>query len=112
MLIISDFSKTFTRADMPTTWSVFAKSGLLGEAYTADRNRLFEENHHFEQEGNIAMTEKWFLDHARLFVQYGLTEKLIDEVIMDDQYFAPRDGVEDFLETLREKDIPLIIVTS
>jgi hypothetical protein len=29
-LILSDFSKTFTDPSCPTTWSVFAKSGLLG----------------------------------------------------------------------------------
>lgn len=112
MFIISDFSKTFTRADMPTTWSVFAKSGLLGPAYTVDRDRLFEENYHFEQEGNIAMTEKWFLDHAELFVKYGLGQDIIDQIVSSDQYFAPRAGVREFLDDIQSKDIPLIIVTS
>jgi len=70
MLIISDFSKTFTTADMPTTWSVFVKSGLLGEQYIADRNQLYDANIHFEKEGNVEMTEKWFLSHAELFIKY------------------------------------------
>lgn len=112
MLIISDFSKTFTRADMPTTWSVFAKSGLLGEAYTDDRNLLYEANIGFEQVGDIVKTEQWFLEHAELFVKHELAESLIDQVVQDDRYFAPRDGVRELLNTLQEKDIPLIIVTS
>ena len=70
MLIISDFSKTFTTSDMPTTWSIFAKSGLLGEEYISERNNLYDANIHFEKEGNIEMTEKWFLSHAELFVTY------------------------------------------
>lgn len=112
MLIISDFSKTFTRADMPTTWSVFAKNGLLGEQYILERNNLYDANVHFEKEGNIEMTEKWFLAHAELFVKYWLTQDQIDQVAMDDQYFAPRDGVREFLDYLISEDIPLVIVTS
>ena len=112
MLIISDFSKTFTTSDMPTTWSIFAKSGLLGEEYISDRNNLYDANIHFEKEGNIEMTEKWFLSHAELFVTYWLTQDQIDQVVMNDQYFAPREGVREFLDYLITEDIPLVIVTS
>lgn len=112
MLILSDFSKTWTRSDMPTTWSVFARSGLLGDDYTADRNRLYAEYHHFEEAGNVEMTEQWFIDHLHLFVKYGLTQDLIDQIVQDDTYFAPREGVQEFLDSLRHDDIPLVIVTS
>lgn len=112
MLIISDFSKTFTTADMPTTWSVFVKNGLLGEQYIMDRNKLYDDNIQFEKEGNIEMTEKWFLAHAELFITYWLTQDQIDTVVLDDQYFAPREGVREFLDNLIVEDIPLVIVTS
>ncbi len=112
MLIISDFSKTFTTSEMPTTWSIFAKSGLLGEEYISDRNNLYDTNIHFEKEGNIEMTEKWFLAHAELFVMHWLTQDQIDQVVMSDQYFAPREGVREFLDYLISEDIPLVIVTS
>lgn len=84
MLIISDFSKTFTRSDMPTTWSVLVKSGLLGEAYLADRDALYTANIEYEKSGNIEMTEQWFLEHAQLFVKYGLTQEMIDQIVIDD----------------------------
>lgn len=112
MILISDFSKTFTRADMPTTWSIFVKSGTLGQDYIDDRNALFDQYSHFEQEGNVAKTEEWFLEHARLFVKYGLTQDQIDAIVQDDQYFAPRDGVAEFLAEIQEQDIPLYIVSS
>lgn len=112
MLIISDFSKTFTNADMPTSWSVIAKSGLLGDAYIFEREALYLENIHYEKEGNIEMTEKWFFDHAALFAKYHLTQDMIDQVVMDDAYFAPRDGVREFLDYITEQGIPLVIVTS
>jgi hypothetical protein len=33
---------------MPTTWSVFAKSGILGEEYIADRDSLYAANIGYE----------------------------------------------------------------
>lgn len=111
-LIISDFSKTFTDASCPTSYSVFAKSGLLGAEYTANRDALFDERHHFELEKNKEETQRWFFDHVQLFVNYGLTQELIDKIIADDTYFKPRAGVSEFLAYIRENHIPLKIVTS
>lgn len=112
MIIISDFSKTFTTADMPTTWSVFAKSGTLGQEYIDDRNALFDEYAPYETVGNVEKTEEWFLKHLELFVKYNLTLEQIDAIITDDTYFAPRDGVAEFLEEIQAQDIPLYIVSS
>lgn len=112
MIIISDFSKTFTTADMPTTWSVFAKSGILGDAYIHDRNALFDVYYPREQSGDVRATEEWFLRHLELFVKYGLTLDQIDAIVMDDRYFAPRAGVAEFLEEIQARDIPLCIVSS
>jgi len=111
-LILSDFSKTFTDGDMPTTYSVFAKSGLLGSEYTAARNALFDERYHFETEGNAAETQRWFYDHVELFVQFGLTQALIDQIVADDTYFKPRAGIAAFLAHIRENHITLRIITS
>ena len=97
---------------MPTTWSVLAKSGLLGETYLADRDALYTANIEYEKSGNIEMTEQWFLEHAQLFVKYGLTQEMIDQIVLDDRYFAPREGVREFLDHLIREDIPLVIVTS
>lgn len=112
MIIISDFSKTFTRSDMPTTWSVFAKNGALGQEYIDDRNALYEEYFPYEQTGNIEKTEEWFLKHAELFLKYHLTQDQIDQIVMDDRYFAPRDGVKDFIDEIVDWDIALYIVSS
>lgn len=97
---------------MPTTWSVFAKSGTLGQDYIDDKNQLFDQYSHFEQEGNIEKTEEWFLEHAKLFAKYKLTEEQIDTIVQDDRYFAPRAGVAEFLAEIQEQDIPLYIVSS
>lgn len=90
-VVFSDFSKTFTTPTCPTTWSVFAKSGILGENYTADRDNLFEKNHHFELQGNIPETQRWFHEHAELFVKYKLTTEQIKQIVLDDTYFKARE---------------------
>jgi 2-hydroxy-3-keto-5-methylthiopentenyl-1-phosphate phosphatase len=58
------------------------------------------------------MTEKWFLEHAQLFAKYHLTQEMIDQIVLDDRYFAPRDGVREFLDYITQKGISLVIVTS
>ena len=112
MLIISDFSKTFTSSDMPSTWSVFAKSNILGDGYNSDRDDLYAQYAHYEKEGNIDMTEEWFAEHAELFITYSLTQEQINQLVMDDRYFAPREGVSEFLEYISQNNISLVIVTS
>ena len=112
MIIISDFSKTFTSADTPTTWSVFAKSGILGEDYIRDRDALYEMHYPREVAGDIENTEEWFSQHIELFAKYHLTTEQIDQVVMDDRYFAPRAGVREFLGGIEAQDIALYIVSS
>lgn len=97
---------------MPTTWSVFVKSGILGQDYNNEREELFHEYSKYEQVGNVEKTEEWFLRHAELFAQYHLAQEQIDKVVMDDVYFAPRAGVAELLEEIQERDIPLYIVSS
>ncbi len=112
MIIVSDFSKTFTKSSMPTTWSVFAKSGILWEGYIHERDQLFEQYHSYELAWDVTETEEWFLRHAELFVKYELTEKQIERIVTDNNYFAPRDGVAEFLDEIQSEDISLYIVSS
>lgn len=112
MILLSDFSKTFTRSTMPTSWSTLVESGILGEKYKNDRNVLYEKYHSYELAGDVEMTERWFRDHLKLLVKYHLTDEMIEKIILDDRFFAPRDGVKEFLQHITEKNIPLVIVSS
>jgi HAD superfamily phosphoserine phosphatase-like hydrolase len=111
-LIISDFSKTFTDPSCSTTWSVFAKSGLLGSEYTAERNRLYGEYHDFELAGDLEKTKEWWGKHGELFVTYGLTKELISRIVADEKYFKPRLGLSEFFKFIQENNISLHIVSS
>jgi phosphoglycolate phosphatase-like HAD superfamily hydrolase len=111
-IILSDFSKTMTDPSCPTTWSVFAKSGLLGEAYKQERDALYENYFKYETASDVEKTREWWKKHGELFVKYELTQELIRSVVADDQYFKPRAGLREFLNFIMQKDIPVYIVTS
>ena len=112
MLIISDFSKTFTNYNIPSTWSSFARSGSLGDNYIRDRDALFDANFHYEQSGDMFHTNIWFREHARLFVEYGLTRDMIETLVQDDRYYAERPWVRELLSAIREQGHTLVIVSS
>lgn len=110
--VIADFSKTLTASETPSSWSAFEKSGILGIEYANARNRLYDEYHHFELEGNMEKTAEWFLEHARIFPEYELSMEIMKQLVGDDVYYAPRSGVSEFVRTLQDRKIPLFIVSS
>ena len=110
-VIITDFSKTLTFHENPTTWSVFAKSWLLGNEYTSERNKYYEEYHNYELEGNINKTKEWWWKHLELFIKYWLTKELIKQ-ITGSNYFVKRKWLEKFIKTIEEKWIKLFISSS
>lgn len=111
-LILSDFSKTITSGNNPTTWSVFAKSWLLWEQYILDRDEFYRQNYHYEVEWNVGKTCEWFAEHLKLFAKYGLTEELIHKIVRDNRYFEPRDWIAEFFEGMKEVNADFIIVSS
>jgi hypothetical protein len=74
--IITDFSKTLTRSDGKTSWSLFAQTGILGDQYIAKREKLFEEYHPYESAGNKEKVSEWFLKHCELMRECGAVEHI------------------------------------
>jgi len=110
--LISDFAKTLTASTNPTTWSVFAKSGLLGQQYIEDRDKLFQEYHKYEVAENIELTKQWWGEHMKLFVKYGLNKELMTQVVHDTKYFEPRDGLNSFFDYIKKINIDMTIISS
>lgn len=110
--IISDFSKTLTSWNNPTTWSVFAKSGLLGEDYARKRNEFYNQFHDFELNKNVEKTIEWWSKHLELFIEYWLTKDLINKITKDENYFSARKWLKDFFDYIKANKIDLYIVSS
>lgn len=110
--IVSDFSKTLTSKTNPTTWSVFAKSGLLWEEYTKKRNDFYNKYYNFEENWNIEKTQEWFGEHLKLFIKYWLNNFLVKQITSNKKYFLERNWLIDFLNYINENDIKLFVISS
>jgi len=111
-VIIVDFAKTITSSKNPTTWSVFAKSGILWNEYINERNDLFNQYINFELDWNIEETKNWWKKHMELFVKYGLNKKIINNITNSNDYFEPRDWLKDFLYYIQTNNLDLKIISS
>lgn len=110
--IISDFSKTITACTNPTTWSCIALSGILWNEYIHHREKLFRENYQFEKKWDKKKTTLWFGEHLKIMWEYQLTQKHIQTLVRDDDFFKPREWMELFFEYVKKHWIDLIIITS
>ncbi len=113
-LVISDFSKTLTAPTSKTTWSLFRESGLFPEAYSAERDRLFEEYRPFELAGDNEKVREWFGKHLDLLGEYDAASKLPDTVLesIETERLLPREGLEEFVEYARGDGVIVRIVSS
>ena len=110
--IVSDFSKTLTSADNPTTWSVFAKSGLLWEDYIKERDKFFDIYYKYELASDVEKTKKWWKEHLNLFVKYWLNQDLIKKIISDEKYFKARKWLNNFFDIILSWWVKIMIITS
>ncbi len=110
--IVSDFSKTLTSYTNPTTWSVFAKSGLLWEKYTKKRQDLYNIYREYEEKWNVEKTKEWWEEHLKLFVEFWLNLNLIKKIVSDETYFKPREWLNEFFDFINNNNIELVIISS
>ena len=122
IFVISDFDRTITKAfhDGEKVSSLIAtlrESDYLGEEYIRKAENLFEEFHPFEIDMDISFEEKdkkmneWWLSHNKLFVKYGLSMKIINEMVQE-RKVGFRDGAREFFINLDQENVPLIIASA
>lgn len=116
--VVADFDKTITTKDSNTTLSLFAKSGLYPEEYLIERTKNHSYYRPLEIDPSIPHNEKynlmkeWAEKSFALLEKYKIREKDIDIILKDKSCLTLRDGAIDFIKTLNEKGIPLLISSS
>lgn len=120
--VLADFDRTLTYGSVdgkktPSIISMLRDGKHLNEGYAKIANALFEKYHHFETDPNISLAEKksamqeWWETHNRLLIESGL--RFVDlEDIVANGHVKFRDGVQEFLDFLRARNIPLVIFSS
>jgi len=115
MQVIADFDRTLTKAEPAALLSLIEKSGLLGADYSREADELFKEYYAYEldQEWTEERSKKmreWQDKHTALFIKYGLTKEILDQ-ITESSPIQFRAGTDEMIKKLEAANVPLVIVS-
>lgn len=120
--VVADFDRTLTKAfvngkPMPAIISVLRNENYLSEEYSEKAKALANHYHPIEEDSKMPISEKkkymeeWWGKHFELIIQSGLHKKHLQRVINEGNVEF-REGAEELLDLLYEKNIPLVILSS
>jgi cytosolic 5'-nucleotidase 3 len=120
--VFADFDRTLTpaysgKASVSSLISVLRTGGYLLPDYAAKAQALFDCYHKIEIDGLVPFEQKkrlmkeWWTAHFELLIESGLKYGDLEK-IADSGLIKFRSGGEDFLDFLKNKGIPLVIMSS
>ncbi|MEK7607030.1 MAG: haloacid dehalogenase-like hydrolase [Patescibacteria group bacterium] len=122
LLVLADFDRTFTKAFVdgqksPSVIAQLRNENVLTPDYAPRAHALFDHYHPLEINPSIPRDQKesamreWWVKHFELLVECGLTQGVMREVVAR-KTLRFRDGAMELLDTLREKSVPLVIMSA
>lgn len=118
MHVLTDFDRTITAGDSDSSWGILSKSNLVPKEYVMERQALFnyyrpiEIDESLEYETKNKLMCEWWNKHIKLLIKYQLSEKVINEAVCNPDIMVFRKGAKKFLECLKNKNIPVIIISA
>lgn len=115
--VLADFDRTITSGDGESTWGLISKSKYMDDAYKQERQKLFELYRPIEIDCSIDYDTKnehminWWKSHINLLLKYNLNENVIKDII-DKNYLKFRQGAKEFLKSMYEQNVPVIIISA
>jgi HAD superfamily hydrolase (TIGR01544 family) len=120
--VLADFDRTLTTAfvdgkSLPSLISVLRDGSYLTPDYARKAQALYEKYHSIEIDPKISLSEKkkamleWWKTHFALLVSCGLNKSDLERVVASDKVKF-RKGTKEFIHALKEKNIPLVIMSS
>ncbi|MDP2934506.1 MAG: hypothetical protein Q8N59_01950 [bacterium] len=120
--VLADFDRTLTSAfvdgkSIPSLISVLRDGNYLTPDYAEKANALYAKYHPIEIDPKISLSEKkkamleWWKTHFALLVACGLNKSDLEKVVAADKVKF-RKGAKEFIEFIKEKNIPLVIMSS
>ena len=115
--ILTDFDRTLTKGSSKSSWQILSKDNFIDE-YEIERKALYDYYRPFEINEKIDETEKsklmeeWWSKHISLLIKYKMGEKLINDALEKDDIMSFRDGAKEYLKTMYEYKIPIIIISA
>ena len=116
--VLTDFDRTITVGNSDSSWSILSKSDMVPKEYVNERQEFYNYYRPYEIDEtldydtkNHLMTE-WWNKHIGLFIKYKMSEEVINEAARNLRVMAFRDGAKEFLENMRDRGIPVIIISA
>jgi len=120
--VLADFDRTLTKAfvdgeSVPSMLSILRDENFLTPDYPQKAKDLFAKYHSVEIDPTVSLEDKkksmreWWLTHFKLLIDSGLSKKDLKEAINSSK-IKFREGFSDLIDFLKEKNIPLVIMSS
>ena len=120
--ILSDFDRTLTKEyvdgkKINSLISILRDEGYLTEDYPEKAKALFAKYHSIEIDHNISISEKkkamheWWVKHFELLIKSWLNIRDIEKSVRSNNIIF-RKGLKEFLDNLKEKNIPFVVLSS
>jgi cytosolic 5'-nucleotidase 3 len=120
--ILSDFDKTFTKAfvngkKIPSIISELRNGESLSKEYAKKAHELFDYYHPFEEDNSLTPIQKkekmkeWWTKHFELLIKEKLNKGDLEKIVKSGNVQLRR-GIEELMDLLKEKQIPLIILSA
>lgn len=120
--ILADFDRTLTKAfvggkEVPSLISVLRDHNYLTPDYPEKAHKLFNKYHAIEIDPNVPKEEKikamheWWAKHYELLIESKLNKKDVASVA-ESGHVEFREGVLEFFDLLKNKNVPLVIISS
>lgn len=120
--VLADFDRTLTYGSIdgiktPSIISLLRDGNHLSEGYAEKAHALFDKYHPVEIDPETPVEEKkkammeWWTSHNALLVESGLEKSDLKDIV-ESGHVKFREGVSDFLKSLYEKNIPLVILSA
>ncbi len=116
--IVTDFDRTITAGDSESSWGTLSKSNSVPKEYVEERQKLYNKYRPIEidltldyETKNKLMIE-WWTNHINLFIKYKLQESVIKNTAQNPNMMKFRDGAQEFLKKMHDKNIPIIIISA
>lgn len=116
LYILTDFDGTMTKENSGSSWASIFENPNVTKEFIDECIRIFNYYHKFEIDESLSTDEKlqmmdeWYRKNIETLVDYKITEEIINYVSIKMMTF--RDGATDFLKTMYDKSIPIIVISA
>ena len=115
--VVTDFDRTITESTSNSTWGVMSYLKGVNKEYARKRTELYNYYRPIEIDNTLSEKEKskqmsiWWNAHINLFFEYELRKDDLERAVAEGS-LKFRDGAKDFLKTMYDNNIPVIIISA